>query len=116
LFLAYYLLDGGKRDIVDRLTATEGTEVNWRMMEMVIAEVRKLDMFVEQHDAGDYDVGRSFGFLHTMNWTNCNKNYMVSNGEQHIVFYILFVSNTCPRCLRLLIYMFSLYQNSTEIA
>jgi hypothetical protein len=86
LFLAYYLLDGGKRDIVDRLTATEGTEVNWRMMETVIAEVRKLDMFVEQHDAGDYDVGRASGFLHTVKWTNYNKNYVVSNVEQHIFF------------------------------
>jgi hypothetical protein len=109
-------LDGGKSDIVDRLITTEGTEVNWRMMETVIVEVRKLNMFVEQYDAGDYDVGRAFGFLHALNWTNYNKNYVVSNVEQHIVFYILFVSNTCPRCLCLLIYMFSLYQNLTEIA
>jgi hypothetical protein len=54
------------------------------MMETVIEEVRKLDMFVEQHDAGDYDVGRAFGFLHTLNWTNCNKHYVVRNVEQHI--------------------------------
>jgi hypothetical protein len=56
-------------------------------MEMVIAEVRKLDMFVEKHDAGDYNVRREFGFLHTLNWTNCNKNYVVSNVKQPIIFY-----------------------------
>jgi hypothetical protein len=81
-------LYGGKRDIVDRLTATEGIKVNWRMMETVIAEVRNLDMFAAQHDAGDYDVGRAFGFLHTLNWTKCNKNYVVSNVEQHIIFFM----------------------------
>jgi hypothetical protein len=59
-------LDGGKRDIIDGLITTKGTKVNWRMIEMVIVEVRKLNMFVEQYDAGDYDVGRAFGFLRAL--------------------------------------------------
>ena len=71
------MLGAHKREIIDRLTATVGTEVNWRMMEKVIAEVDKLDMVVDHHDAGDYDLGRSYALLHTLNKSNCTKNFMV---------------------------------------
>ena len=79
------MLGAHKREIIDCLTATVGTEVNWRMMEKVIAEVGKLDMFVDHHDAGDYDIGRSYGMLHTLNWSNLNKNFMVN------VYYYIFI-------------------------
>ena len=77
-FVAYYVLGGRMREIVDRLTATVGTEVNWKMMGKVIAEVGKLDNFIEENDAGDFYLGRSYGLLHTLNWSNTSKNFMVS--------------------------------------
>ena len=77
-FVAYYFLGVLKRDIVDRLTATEGTDVNWIEMGKLIAEVDKLDMFVEENDAGDFYLGRSYGLVHTLNWSNTTKNFMVN--------------------------------------
>lgn len=65
------------RDIVDRITSTVGTMFNWKMMGKVIEEVGKLERFVDHHDAGDYDLGRSYALLHTLNKSNCTKNFMV---------------------------------------
>ena len=48
------------------------------MMGKVIAEVDKLDMFVEENDAGDFYLGRSYGLVHTLNWSNTTKNFMVN--------------------------------------
>ena len=73
------------RDIVDSITSTVGTMFNWKMMGKVIEEVGKLERFVDHHDAGDYDLGRSYGMLHMLNWSNCSKNFMVN------VYYYLFI-------------------------
>ncbi|KAM0848630.1 hypothetical protein ACQ4PT_054253 [Festuca glaucescens] len=73
---AYYFLGVLKRDIVDGLTATEGTDINWKEMGKLIAEVDKLDMFVEENDAGDFYFLRSYGLVHTLNWSNTTKNFM----------------------------------------
>jgi hypothetical protein len=75
--VAYYFL-GVLRDIVDRLTATEGTDVNWKEMGKLIAEVDKLDMFLEENDAGEVYLGRSYGLVHTLNWSNTTKKFMVN--------------------------------------
>ena len=75
--VGYYNLSAEKRDIVDRLITTEGTDVNWRMMETVIAEVDKVDMFVEIYEAGGYDNFRAYGLLHELSWSDCNKNFVV---------------------------------------
>src|SRR4051794_17250656 len=76
-FVAYYFLAGRMREILYRLTATVGTEFNWKIMGKVIEEVGKLDTVVEENDAGDFFVGRSYGLLHTLNWSNTSKNFMV---------------------------------------
>ena len=55
--VAYYQLSNEKRDIIDNVTVTEGTSLNWRMMEYVIRQVMDLEKLVERHDAGNYDQG-----------------------------------------------------------
>ena len=87
LFVAYYNLGAREREIVDHLTSTIGTEVNWKMMETVITEVNKLQVYVDHNDAGDYAVGRAYGRLHTLNWSNTNKNFFVS------ILFIVFVTS-----------------------
>jgi len=43
--------------MLDSLHATEGTIINWKMMEKVVQCVDDLDKLVVKHDAGEYDVG-----------------------------------------------------------
>ena len=90
-FVAYYFLGGRMREIVDRLTATVGTEVNWKMMGKVIAEVGKLNTVVEENDAGDFYLGRSYGLLHTLNWSNTSKNFMVNA----FIFFPIHIKEKC---------------------
>ena len=73
----YYQLSLEKRAIVDSLEVTEGTIVNWRMMETVIQEVDRLDHLVQVHGAADYEQGRAMAVVHTMNWTNVVKRDLV---------------------------------------
>jgi hypothetical protein len=77
-FVAYYKLGARERLIVDNLVATVGTDVNWRMIETVITKVNKLEVYVEHNDAGDYNLVRAYGLLHKLNWSNLNKNFVVS--------------------------------------
>ena len=77
--VAYYHLSNEKRQIIDNMNITGGTNINWRMMETVISQVMNLEMLVEHHDAGDYDQGRAFGFIHALTWSDCNKNFLVTN-------------------------------------
>ena len=86
--VAYYQLSNEKRDIIDNVTVTEGTSLNWRMMEYVIRQVMDLDKLVERHDAGNYDQGRAYAFLHMLTWSDCNKNFSVTI----FLFFIYFVS------------------------
>jgi hypothetical protein len=44
-FVAYYNLGARDRLIVDNLIATVGTDVNWKMMETVITNVNKLEVY-----------------------------------------------------------------------
>ena len=76
--VAYYQLSNEKRDIIDNVAVTEGTSLNWRMMEYVIRQVMNLDNLVERHDAVNYDQGRAYAFLHTLTWSDCNKNFSVT--------------------------------------
>jgi hypothetical protein len=68
-------LSPDRRAIVDSLSTTDGTMINWRMMQTVINQVDNLDYVVLFHRAGDYDEGElHIGVLHTLNWTN-GENY-----------------------------------------
>ena len=40
--VAYYQLSNEKRDIIDNVAVTEGTSLNWRIMEYVIRQVMDL--------------------------------------------------------------------------
>lgn len=63
----YYHLSRQEREIVDDLQATEGTFVNWRMMESIIQDVDNLDFLVTFHRAGLYDQGTAVAVVHTLN-------------------------------------------------
>jgi hypothetical protein len=41
------------------MTSTNGTYINWRMMERVIKRVNKIEYLVGIHDAGEYSLGTS---------------------------------------------------------
>ena len=64
-----------RRAIVDSLSSTDGTKINWRMMQTVIYIVENLDYLVLVHRAGEYEEGELvFGVRHTLNWTNSKNN------------------------------------------
>ena len=70
LYTAYYLMSPERRPIVDSLSSTDGTMINWMMMETVINTVEILDYLVLFHRAREYEEGELvFGVLHTLNWT-----------------------------------------------
>ena len=77
-FAAYYRMTDYNRDIIDNLCVTKGTTINWRMMGTIIRYASNIDQMVVQHDAGDYDQGRVYALLHTINYSNRNKNFVVS--------------------------------------
>ena len=62
---------------MDLLTSTEGTTINYKMMETVVSYVKMLETIVNHHDAGDYEEGRVSGLLHTINYSNTHKNFVV---------------------------------------
>lgn len=69
-----------RRHIVDSLSSTDGTMINWRMMETVIDAVENLDYTVLFHRAGEYEEAELVvGVLHTLNWTNSE------NFNKHVV-------------------------------
>ena len=82
-FVAYYNLPDDKKHIVDYLTITEGTKINWRMMETVIRHVDNVDVILDDEASGDYDLRRVYAFAHTLTWSDCNKNFVV-------IFYVIF--------------------------
>ena len=72
------------KKFVDYLAITEGTKINWKMMETVIWHVNNLDIIVDHEDAEDYDLARVYAFAHTLTWSDCNKKFVV-------IFFITFV-------------------------
>jgi hypothetical protein len=58
--------------------ATDGTIINWKMMESVITNVENIEILVQIHGAGIYEVGKCQSLIHTLNWTNCVKKELVS--------------------------------------
>ena len=58
-------------EIVDSLSATDGTKINWKMTEIVIQYVHNLEHLVELHGAGDYVEGTIAAMMHTLKRTNC---------------------------------------------
>ena len=69
-----------RRPIVNSLTSTDGTMINWRMMQTVINAVDNLDYHVLFHRAGEYEEGELVvGVMHTLNWTNSE------NFNKHVV-------------------------------
>lgn len=56
--------------MLDSLTATEGTKINWRMMETVVQHADNLDFLVDYHEAGEYGQGTAVALLHTLTRTN----------------------------------------------
>ena len=97
-YAAYYQLSHTKRDIVDSLSSTDGTMINWRMMHTVILQVDNLDYLVEYHNAGDYDQGALVvPMLHTLNWTN-SENYnkhVVSSRSYHFINFASYITYKC---------------------
>ena len=74
---AYYHLGDKERLILDFLIATEGTTISYKMMATVVSYVKMLETIVDHHDAGDYEEGRVSGLLHTINYSNTHKNFVV---------------------------------------
>jgi hypothetical protein len=83
-------LDADKKRIVDALTSTDGSKVNWREMGTVVESVDMLDTLVNEHNAGHFQQGIVLTLLHTLNWTN-SENY-----KKHLVMinnlFYLFLS------------------------
>ena len=52
ILTAYHELSKRKRAIVDSIVATDGTRLNWRMMQYVLQHVDDLDYLVGYHNAG----------------------------------------------------------------
>jgi hypothetical protein len=75
-----------KHRIVDALTSTDGTKVNWSEMEAVIENMDRLDSLVREHNAGVFPQGTVLPLLHTLIWTNCD------NEKKHLVI------TTCILC------------------
>lgn len=67
---AYLDLSPQKRQLVDFMDSTDGSKINWRMMETVVLNVQHLDHLVDYHDGGEYAEGRTVACLHTLNFTN----------------------------------------------
>lgn len=63
--------------MLDSLTATEGTKINWRMMETVVQHADNLDFLVDHHEAGEYGQGTAVALLHTLTRTNIHKHQLV---------------------------------------
>ncbi len=104
LYTAYYLMSPQRRPIVDSISTTDGTMINWRMMETVINAVENLDYLVLFHRAGEYAQGQLvFGVLHTLNWTN------IVNYNKHVV---IIKNTTSLLCKVLCEAIYILYTNS----
>ena len=89
-----------KHDIVDSINATDGTEINWRMMDKVIEHVDNLDFLVVRHEAGTYGEGTVVAMMHTLNWTNSinqNKHLVILN-IQFSTTYSLLLSYIVTSC------------------
>jgi hypothetical protein len=93
----YYHLTKDKQDILDAMHATDGTIINWKMMESVINNVESIDMLVETHLAGTYQVGKCQTLIHTLNWTNCVKKELVSITDP-LCSVSKFLINKCSYC------------------
>ena len=82
-----------RRPIVDSLSSTDGTMINWRMMQTVINTVENLDYLVLFHRAGEYEEGELvFGVLHTLNWThseNYNKHVVIIKNTSSLMRKVL---------------------------
>lgn len=93
LYIAYYLMSPERRPIVDSLSSTDGTKINWRMMETMINTVENLDYLVLFHRAGEYEEGELvFGVLHTLNWTNSvnfNKHVVIIKNTSSLMHKVL---------------------------
>ena len=76
-FAAYYQLTRERREMLDSLTATEGTKINWRMMETVVQHADNLDFLVDHHEAGEYGQGTAVALLHTLTRTNIHKHLVI---------------------------------------
>ena len=63
---AYYQLSRKDREIVDSLSAIDGTTINYKMMEIVIQYVHNIEHLVELHGAGDYVEGTTPAMVHTL--------------------------------------------------
>ena len=61
--------------------ATDGTIINWKMMESVISNVDTIDRLVNKHGAGPDQVGKCQSLIHTLNWTNRVKKELVSMSD-----------------------------------
>jgi hypothetical protein len=83
---AFYYLSKEKCRIVDALTSTVRTKVNWSEMEAVIENVDRLDSLVREHNAGVFPQGTVLPLLYTLIWTNYD------NEKKHLVI------TTCLLC------------------
>ena len=77
-FAAYYRMTDDSRYIIDNLRVTKGTTINWMMMGTIITYVNNIDEMVAEHVAGEYEQGRVYALLHTINKSNRTKNFVVS--------------------------------------
>ena len=77
--------------------ATDGTIINWRMMESVVSNVDIIDTLVDEHGAGPYQVGKCESLIHTLSWTNCRKKELVSMSDL-LCCSCNFPINKCSHC------------------
>ena len=61
---SYYELSQEKRKIIDSFAKTAGTICNWKTMELVIEQVGNIEIYVDHHEAGDYNRGKCTALLH----------------------------------------------------
>ena len=61
---------------------TDGTMINWKMMESVVNNVEILNMLVEKNGGGPYEVGKCQSLIHTLSWTKCLKKELVSTSDR----------------------------------
>ena len=78
--------------MLDSLYATEGTLINWKMMEKVVQCVDDLDTLVVKHDAGEYAIGRKVALIHKLNHTNVTLKCFVSITT--LTFYFFMIRNS----------------------
>lgn len=82
--------------LVNKLDVTDGTTVDWTMMEHVIDFVDHLDFLVEHHNVV-VQCGKCVTLVHTLNKSNCVEKLLVRS----LFSFMLFINSWLNRVLQL---------------